>query len=162
MILGDRGDHVEIGPQDSLIVGFLLSWRIYFSGDVFIYPYLCDCFVCTEATAAQNSATYKTVRSITSHKKDVSLTLLNLAKGYSFPSSVTRLQWWNTAPSDLAGLVNGIHSHGRTCFRPSLAFTCLYPWLVSLGVIPGGPLQPWEARSMNHFFATTLELRVVA
>lgn len=55
------------------------------------------------------------------------LTLLNIAKGYSLPWSQVRRQWWSTAPSFLAGLVNGIHFHGRTLFIPSLAFTLLYP-----------------------------------
>lgn len=58
-------------------------------------------------------------------------TLLNLAKGYSLASSVVRLQWFSTAPSVLAGFVNGTHLQVLTCFRPSLAFNCLYPCVVS-------------------------------
>lgn len=54
-------------------------------------------------------------------------TLLNLANGYSFPSSAALRQWWNTAPSFRAGLVKGIHFQGLTLRTPKWAFACLYP-----------------------------------
>lgn len=50
----------------------------------------------------------------------------------------------------LAGFVNGIHFQGLTLLLPILAFICLYPWFVSVGMIGGASLKDQIIKMTNY------------
>lgn len=62
---------------------------------------------------------------LTNYLMFINNTLLNLANGYSLPSSATLRQWKKATPSSRAGFINGAQIQGRTRRIPNLAFWSL-------------------------------------
>lgn len=58
-----------------------------------------------------------------------------------YVNAVTPVKLVRVIHTFLAGFVNGIHFQGLTLLLPILAFICLYPWFVSVGMIGGASLK---------------------
>lgn len=58
-----------------------------------------------------------------------------------YVNAVTPVKLVHVIHTFLAGFVNGIHFQGLTLLLPILAFICLYPWFVSVGMIGGASLK---------------------
>lgn len=58
-----------------------------------------------------------------------------------YVNAVTPVKLVHVIHTFLAGFVKGIHFQGLTLLLPILAFICLYPWFVSVGMIGGASLK---------------------